>query len=211
MAQNETNNSGAQKSLNQSSGVDEQLLSRSASKQDSKEKGAKSQRSDDGSDEYSRFRETIAGARKGRIAEFKEKQKEKIQKAIVSPISKGTSSLLKQSWIHIIDSFGLTIIWINIHVFLGTVFGDKFFCKLGAEWVDSNIQMAQAEDAKKKGKTMGTVEGMGLACLDLGCLLLLIMVFVTFSLIIGWVSLDWDTILVGFDVIWDIIKEIFPR
>ncbi len=41
-----------------------------------------------------------------------------------------TDNLLKQAWLNLIDSFGLTLVWINIHVFLSQVFGEKLFRKL---------------------------------------------------------------------------------
>jgi len=52
-----------------------------------------------------------------------------------APIQQGTSKLLQQSWLNLIDSYGLTLIWINIHVFLRFTIGEKFFAKLGREWL----------------------------------------------------------------------------
>lgn len=77
--------------------------------------------------------------RADRMAE-KRKQglKEKTNKlvtAALAPARKGTSALLKVAWENLIETFGLTLIWIDIHVFLNLVFGDKLFCKLGEEWI----------------------------------------------------------------------------
>src|SRR5512136_911092 len=44
-----------------------------------------------------------------------------------TPMSRGTGKLLQQAWMHLPDSFGLSLIWIDIHVFLGAIFGNKFF------------------------------------------------------------------------------------
>ncbi|MEI6529543.1 MAG: hypothetical protein WCN88_04065 [Candidatus Falkowbacteria bacterium] len=55
--------------------------------------------------------------------------------AALAPARKGTSALLKAAWENLIETFGLTLIWIDIHVFLNLVLGDKLFCKLGEEWI----------------------------------------------------------------------------
>ncbi len=77
--------------------------------------------------------------RADRMAE-KRKQglKEKADQAItaaLAPAKKAVSGLLKASWENLIDSFGLTLIWIDIHVFLNMVLGKKLFCDLGEEWI----------------------------------------------------------------------------
>ena len=50
---------------------------------------------------------------------------------------KATGEILKQLWLNIIPSFGLTFIVINIYTFAGFLEGYKLFCKPGSEW---NIQ-----------------------------------------------------------------------
>lgn len=60
--------------------------------------------------------------------------KDKAVSAAMAPISKATSGWLRQAWLNLIDTFGLTLIWINVHVLLSFILGDKFFCKLGDEW-----------------------------------------------------------------------------
>jgi hypothetical protein len=50
-----------------------------------------------------------------------------------------TSKLLQDAWANLIPSFGLTLIWIDIHFFLNMVFGDKFFCDLGGEWMPAGV------------------------------------------------------------------------
>lgn len=138
---------------------------------------------DGSSGEPRSLREAVLADKKKRAQE-EQGAGEATKGAIAAPISKATSGLLRQSWIHLVDSWGLTLIWINIHVFLGAVFGHKFFRKLGAEWMDRNIQIAQSDYAKSQGKMIGTVEPMGLACCDVGCLLIVIAVFALISLII---------------------------
>lgn len=43
-----------------------------------------------------------------------------------APIQQATSKLLQQSWLNLIDSWGATLIWINVHWFLNITMGDKF-------------------------------------------------------------------------------------
>lgn len=54
---------------------------------------------------------------------------------VFNPAKKGTGTLLKVAWNALIPSFGLSLIYIDLHVFLRWVIGDKLFCKLGEEWL----------------------------------------------------------------------------
>lgn len=174
MAQDSKHSSGAQKSLSQSSGVDEQLLSRNDSKGEG-QKNKVSQTRKQEAQTYVSYRQRVLQAKRKRLLVQAKKEAIK-RKSAPNPMRKGTSNLLKQAWINIIDSFGLTIIWINIHVFLGSVFGKKFFAPLGSEWLDSKTNKANAGVAEKTGKTVGIFEKMGLVALDLGCLLLFLLI-----------------------------------
>lgn len=99
--------------------------------------------------------------------EAEEKKKEGAGASIMSPAKKGTSWLLKASWLNLIDSFGLTLIYINIHVLLKWVLGEKLFCKLGDEWIPAKAQIAGGSAGKAGGRMIGIVEVMGLLLLDL--------------------------------------------
>ncbi len=50
--------------------------------------------------------------------------------ALSNPAQAASSKLLQQAWLNLIDSMGLTLIWINIHVFLTQILGEKLFRKL---------------------------------------------------------------------------------
>ncbi|MBV5342927.1 hypothetical protein JZU68_04730, partial [bacterium] len=95
-----------------------------------------------------------------------------VKKAAVSkptnPAKKSTSGLLKAAWENLIDSFGLTIIWIDIHIFLSHVLGRDLFCELGEEWFPDGTPR-NIDGAKR---SVGMTEGMGVACINVGCLLL---------------------------------------
>lgn len=126
--------------------------------------------------------------------EGKGEKEDKVEAAIskaTAPIKKATSNLLKQSWLNLVDSFGLTLIWINIHVFLRTVLSSRLFCKLGEEWLGSGPAASTPGGEKtneKVGQTVGMAEGPALAGLDACCLLLLIIVVGLITMIVGFLE-----------------------
>lgn len=111
-----------------------------------------------------------------------------------SSARKGTSALLRSAWINLIPSYGLTLIWVNIHVFLGMIFGNNLFCKLGVEWTDKAAGATAKGAAMQKkleakaGNSIGLVEKMGVGCADLGCLFILISAVAIIALLIKVVS-----------------------
>ncbi|MBN2853935.1 hypothetical protein JXK06_00130 [Patescibacteria group bacterium] len=97
-----------------------------------------------------------------------------------SAIALSLASLLKSSWLNVFPSFGLSILWIDVHVILGKIFGNKVFCELGDEWTLGKETMGGSLSGVKKNKMIKTVEPMGLA---LGNLLLVLMIVAIISLI----------------------------
>ena len=89
-------------------------------------------------------------------------------------IREETSNLLKAAWENLIDSFGATLLWIDIHIFGGMVMGNKLFCKLGMEWVPDVLKQTRFKEAEKMGDRIGIIEGIGVAGLNLGCILIVI-------------------------------------
>lgn len=112
--------------------------------------------------------------------------KENLEKKVFAPISRATARLLRQAWIHLIDSFGLTLIWINIHVFLGKVLGEQLFCHLGEEWLPANLMGSgtQIQTGKAAGKSIGLGEAMILAGLDFCALVILLAIFSIIAMIL---------------------------
>lgn len=98
-----------------------------------------------------------------------------------------TKSLLRQSWIWLIPSWGLTLIWINIHMFLGVVLGKNLFCRLGEEWMPRQVARAGGETPSK---AIGMVERMGVVLLDVLAifliLLIIVIIFYIIDLLSGW-------------------------
>ncbi|HOE81087.1 MAG TPA: hypothetical protein PLC11_01740 [bacterium] len=102
-----------------------------------------------------------------------------------------TGELLKQSWMHLIDSFGLTLIYLNIHAWLGFLEGHKIFCKLG-------------EEIKTPGKTknfMGFLEMIGIIALDFVALLIILAVLAFINWLID--NLIHPTRILG--IVWDFL------
>ncbi|MFA5154874.1 MAG: hypothetical protein WC453_00405 [Patescibacteria group bacterium] len=131
----------------------------------------------------------LARKRELALAEAKGEAAGGLAGAATAPVRRGTSKLLQQSWLNLIDSFGLTLIWINIHVFLKMVVGEKFFCKLGEEWASlvpgGEADPLAKEAAAKFGKPIGTVEAIALALCDLILLLLILAIISLVAMIVG--------------------------
>jgi hypothetical protein len=133
--------------------LDEQLLGRGKEKADNSESNAPdySYNEEDSADRSGSLRAAVQAAKNGapqgsqgdlradRVeASRTQKLKAKANKAVeaaLAPMRKGLNNLLKSAWENLIESFGLTLLWIDIHVFLNMVLGDKLFCNLGEEWI----------------------------------------------------------------------------
>ena len=105
-----------------------------------------------------------------------------------------TSNLLKSAWQNIIPTWGLSVLWIDIHIFLSQVLGKDLFCSLGSEWFPKGTPR-NLDGAKR---SLGMVEGMGVGCLNIGCLLLIL----GFLTVIGMIITGMNNPLL-------VIKEIF--
>lgn len=81
-----------------------------------------------------------------------------------APIQQATSKLLQQAWLNLIDSWGATLIWINVHWFLNITMGDKLFCDLGKEWLP---KVGGKGGSELGGEAMESVLGMPAAGLGL--------------------------------------------
>ncbi len=112
----------------------------------------------------------------------------------ISPLAISLARLLRQSWILLIKSFGLTLIWINIHVLGNMIFGPKVFCNLGEEWfirpgMNNNPELRKK--AKETGKKTGLLEKMGCGCLNI----LFFSIVIGVLVIVMWPILVWGKII----------------
>ena len=125
----------------------------------------------------------------------------------LSPAKKGISSLLKSAWLNLIDSWGLTLIWIDIHVFGNQVLGNKLFCDLGEEWIP-DVHIGADETAGKieaPKKAIGLIESMGCCCLNLGCLLLVLASLSLVAMIVGVINNPMEFVMAMIKSIWQAV------
>lgn len=130
-----------------------------------------------------------------------------------APIQMATSELLQQSWLNLIDSFGATLIWINVHWFLNITMGDKLFCDLGKEWLPKagkggNEGGGPAMDAilGLPVAGLGLVEKMVIIILDLIVICALLVALVPIILVIYVISDPVGTLFSDFSLFLDAIK-----
>ena len=139
------------------------------------------------------------------------KQAEEKEKQDMQPnaVNKITSNLLKSAWESLVASWGLTLIWIDIHVFSSLVFGNKMFCKLGMEWIPDALKQTQFKEAEKLGKVVGATEGIGVGCLNLGCLMLVLAAFIIIGIIFKILQHPLDALWTMPTLTWEVMKAIF--
>lgn len=132
-----------------------------------------------------------------RMREDKEKdgEKNKAAKKSVNMAAIDIAKLLQAAWKNIITSWGLTLIWIDIHYMLSYVFGKDLFCDLGYEWQMHQVFSAKPESgitakkiADRDARSVSVVEKMGCACLNMGCLLLVIAIASVIAMIVSAIS-----------------------
>ena len=99
---------------------------------------------------------------------LKEQAKKKIEEKILSPIKQGSRRALQKAWLSFTTVIGaiLGILYINLHVLLKWIFGEKLFCKLGDEWLPPQAAQAAGEGGKVITKSTGLVEVMLLIFID---------------------------------------------
>ena len=136
------------------------------------------------------FRERWRAAK--RAMDLKQKAKDKLEEKVTAPARAGTSRALQWAWRSLFTVIGFIpgLIWINIHVLLKMIFGEKLFCKLGDEWIPKQVSAAGGEAGKMASRSIGIVEVMGLVFLDLMALLLILIalavIFMLIDLTTGW-------------------------
>jgi len=138
-----------------------------------------------------RFREQAANKLEGKEGKVIE----------ASGANKATSELLKSAWKSLIPSWGLSLIWIDIHIFLSQVLGKDLFCSLGEEWFPKGTPR-NIDGAKK---SVGMTEGMAVGCLNIGCLLLILGVLALVSMIVTGLTNPLEAIKNIFGSLWCVL------
>jgi hypothetical protein len=159
-----------------------------------------------------------ATLREAVIAEKRKQEQEKeksgggLKQMAAAPMRKGTSKLLQEAWINLIPSWGLTVIWINIHAFLSLVIGKDVFCRLGDEWLDAMpggggaAQKAALGEASEKISGCANIgESMALAGLDLILLVVIISIVAVIVLLVKLIEDPAGFLASEFSLIWGIV------
>ena len=130
---------------------------------------------------------------------LKDRAKQKLEDKVMAPMRMASGRALQWAWMTVVPSFGLSLIYINTHVFLRFIFPDAF-CKLGDEWVP---KVVSNENSAKNvaGTAFGILEICALLFLDLLFLLFIIAVLGFLYMIIHWMTHP-------LEAIWDGIKAL---
>lgn len=149
------------------------------------------------------FRETMVAAVNKKKQERADKQGKaaKILAKPVSPIRKQTSKLLRQAWLNVFDSCGLTLLWVLAHWELNKLFGDQIFCPYGYEWADAVPEKgAEGQVTKSASNFLNRVESAGVGCL----IIVILFGIITFLLFLCIIITGPTTIIAV--LAWDMIK-----
>lgn len=126
------------------------------------------------------LRQRVQAARQA--MDLKERAKQKLKEKVAAPARAVTNRALQWAWKALLPSWGLSSFWINIHVGLKYIFGEKLFCKLGDEWIPPKVAEASGEAGKIVSKSAGLVEVMVLIFIDV----------IIFFVIVGLVAMFTD-------------------
>lgn len=126
--------------------------------------------------------------------EQQQKNSEEQENPMEEGMKKGTGELLKQSWMNLIPSWGLTAIYLNIHIF-GAQFAKKFFAEPGTEW----LKVPGGSNAVTRG--LGLLELIALLAVDMliGLAILVLAVFI-YILVDAWlhpIETFWKVFILG--------------
>jgi len=118
----------------------------------------------------------------------KEDKEEGLKAKVLSPIKMATNQLLKRAWMTLIPSWGFSLIYINMHIFLRWVFPD-LFCKLGDEWKPKIVGEHSSKNIA--GTAFGLAEVIGLFFLDLIAIAFIFSFLTIVVMIVDFLSANW--------------------
>ena len=173
------------------------------------EKGEEAEKSPEGEEEKG------GGGLRDRVKEkanLKKRAQKKIEEKVTKPINEGTSKLLDMAWNSLVPSCGLSLIWINIHVFLNFVLGDKYFRNL-----KSGPDLKKAISDIKSGRVgitkilneIGISEWIQFAFLDLVALTIVLAVLAIIALMADIIENPLSYIGEALGIVWDATTGLF--
>lgn len=181
--------------------IDEQLINQNTESLEAEKAGefraaTRGGMQERGENEQASFRERIQ-QKKGLNITNEKRAEELILRD--SPFRQMTDGFLKGAWENLITSWGLTLLYIDAHVFLSKVFGPSAFRELGEEWIPASIKKLGDGKTKQAASLLRIVEGAGCGCLNLGCLFLILFIATLISIIGSILSGD-------LSFIWELFK-----
>lgn len=123
---------------------------------------------------------------KAKKAQAEKKKKGKEEPVSVGGVGMATAGLLRSAWMSVVPSFGLSLLWVDIHLVLGTIFGKKYFCRLGDEWTSGRAGAVNA--AKGNNKMINIAEPMGLMIGNVILFLAILSVVALITMIAGFIE-----------------------
>lgn len=152
---------------------------------------------DDPSDRVADLNEAQHTARiEKKEKEAKEKKKKSLVPKKLNSMQRTLASFTRSSWTYLFIFFFLPIVWIDIHWLGGYLGFKKMFVPLGREWY---ARPGVTDDKMKKtAVALNIPESIGCACVNFGCLIVLLFVFVVIDFtmcimdIVCLITLIWD-------------------
>ncbi len=166
-----------------------------------KEKGRKKEKGGEENEDNSRnLRQQLMNAKtRKKKKNIKKKTSGKTKEKVLSPAKMATGRALRWSWLSFLPSWGLTLIYIDIHVFMHFVLSDVF-CGLGEEWrigiVDKN--------AEGRAKIAEIIIWALINFLVLAAIALILAIIV---LLVQVVAYPYDALMTGVQMIGDLIAD----
>src|SRR3989339_15710 len=166
-------------------------------KEENEEEGEKNEEDEEQNPEQP---ESLAAQLRRQKREEKQKKEEKEEKeeaesaGVTERMKRATNGALQYAWwlMLAIITFLPGLAYVNLHVFLHWVLGDRFFCKLGEEWMPKQLKALSKETGGKIiSKNMGLVEVLLLILLDLAAGAIIFGALGIVVMIVTWMGASW--------------------
>lgn len=140
---------------------------------------------DNSGDKMAAFNETTNKARSDKKKKKeKEKKKNPLKKEKLSLGALTLAGLLRGAWTNMINWMLLPILWVDFQFFVNEYGPKKLSIPLGSEWAARGKLAQDRKKLEKLSRPFKMPETLGCACINFGCLVLLIASLVLMSFLI---------------------------
>ncbi len=213
--------------------IDQSLMSRSVSGSDESEIEDEQESGEEISQPGQEYADVREQQNQARIAQVNQENVQKEQgedkggasdSSLPNPALKATSGFLKTAWESLIETFGVSILYVDLHFLLNKVMGDKLFCKLGHEWLPPGAKFISNASKKMSGEKTGILSDKtkfemfetGGCCAINGCCAIVLLISLAPFFLAVYV---WDDPLgalkslgiATFKIIWQIVKVMLEK